>query len=210
MIALQLLRKILLHGAMLMCLANALPAQAQSKSSKVDFPQGLEWQMMREVTFDYAPRKSGTDQERAISESLWAKELAARPTNRLARADGTKLTGKYPGFVLISSINVNDNSYIFSMFDSINAECEKAADGRNVVDMYSKCAMRVVRRNQDGKVTQSQVIPDFCFLNLDDQDAPLDKNHTEIAYDAPNKTVYFRTIQTGKVVTACNRAVRVG
>ena len=77
------------------------------------------------------------------------------------------------------------------------------------MDMYSTCPMRFIAQHKGtGRIAQKD-LPGYCFLHEDGEDAPLAKNHTEIAMDSKGETVYFRIIQHGKSVPACNRAIRL-
>ena len=42
-----------------------------------------------------------------------------------------------------------------------------------------------------------------------DPDQPAAKNHTAVAFDAKTATAYFRVIQYGKHVPACDRGIRL-
>jgi hypothetical protein len=88
--------------------------------------------------------------------------------------------------------------------------CEPALNGKNVVDMYSKCMARVSIGKANAHVVE---FLGFCYLETlwatPQESKYRELNHNEYAFDARDGIAYFRTIQYGKEVPACRRAVRM-
>lgn len=189
--------------------ALCAPVYAQ-KQQVAKFPKGLKWEMMSHVAFNYPPfPESATSPElRKTAEHIWAKELDALPTDTFPKAGGGTRTGKYPAFILMSSNESDNIKHVFSIMDAGPYDkCEHDHSSE-----YSVCVMRMVTEDKKTGKTQQRDYKNFCFLHLlsDDgasEDENTKNNHTEIAFDKKSKTVYFRIVQDGKVVPACNRQV---
>jgi hypothetical protein len=160
----------------------------------------LQWHWMNEAVVDGPNFKSSaTRNEQRLMETVWAKEIAAAPSN--AR-------GRSPSFILVSSVKLDEDTYVFSLYDrAAYAPCEPPPNGRAATRLYSVCPLRVIRFDAAGKGS-SRDYPGFCRLNLDFPDTPRAKTHTEYAVDPHTATVYLRVVQYGKVVPQCGRALK--
>lgn len=182
-----------------------LPALAQirvTSSDKVIFPAGLKWERMREVEYRYTPKPAKNFKDKAddvTARMIWADEIekseAVMPQRNM--------------FVLLAKTTArNGVPVIFSLLDMLDYErCEPSTNGKDMVDMYSKCLARVAI----GKPSKPHLVEfnGFCYLNLDFPETPIEKNNTQFAFDANTATAYFRVIQYGKSVPACNRMIKI-
>ena len=190
--------------------AGAQLANAQSPApQKVSFPAGLKWQMMPLVTFSFPGYHEGTPAQRQLARSVWGQDIDGLPLNDVRR-DGSR----FPAFVLLSPMfETPQFRYVFTGMSAAGAVYEHCEDPPNSAGaetpMYSICPMRVVIEDKaSGKRTQ-QDFPRYCHLFVDDPDQPAAKNHTAVAFDAKTATAYFRVIQYGKHVPACDRGIRL-
>ena len=180
-----------LKNALILFCLSAIPVSAFA----INFPSGLSWKIMPEVTFNYA-NTTGTKEQRETVKTIWRNKLKASDT----------------AFSLLANAATQENNYYFSMLNSETSGCIAApnGDGENLEpDAYSTCSMRVVQQNKISKQVKVQDLQNYCYLNLNDEPGELAKNHTEFAYDSKSKTVYFRTIMYGKHAPACDRAIRL-
>lgn len=188
-----------------LALGLALLPAAQAQQA-VKFPAGLKWEMMKLAAFDAPPglfKETASQEERQLAATIWTKEMAA---NTGTVMDGTKMSSK----ILIHSFEHNNFIYTFTSLNiPFQNGCEPPANGRDVVDIYSTCPMRFIAQHKETKKIAQKDFPGYCFLHYGDSDNPLSENHTEIAMDNKGETVYFRTIQHGKEVPACNRGIRL-
>lgn len=191
--------------ALALGLALLPTAHAQQKGG-VKFPKGLKWEMMKLAAFDAPPglyKETASPDEKQLAAAIWAKEMAA---NTATTFDGKKMSSS----VLIYGFEDDNFRYTFTSLDiPFQNGCEPPANGWDVEDMYSTCPMRFIAQHKETKKVAQKDFPGYCFLHEDGEDAPLSKNHTEIAMDSKGGTVYFRIIQHGKPVPACNRAIRL-
>lgn len=183
---------------------NAQPQQAQR--SRVTFPDGLHWQPMAGVSFDFPPRTYGTPAQRKLSGELWKKELAV--------PGFVDSRGRRPAFILLSSFDDGPLRYIFtSLSAAIGAypNCDPPPNGGDATTpIYYTCPMRVVAESRKTGEQKSQEFPDYCNLFPADDGSTPGKSDTQIAFDKAKKTVYFRVIQYSKPRPECNRAIRLG
>lgn len=178
-------------------------AQVRATSSdQVVFPQGLQWQRMQRVSIYIREAPHVRSENPAlvpVVTSVWADEI----DRLLAQARGHRETA------LVGQVEMRGRSVHFSLLTLPDFDrCEPPLNGKDVVDMYDKCLARVAI----GPVQRPHVIEfrDFCILNVDyDQNAPLEQNHTQFAFDQATSTAYFRVIQHGRFVPACNRSIRL-
>jgi len=186
------------------CLASATSwAQVRATSSdQVVFPAGLQWQRMQSVSIHVkeAPHVRSENQALVpVVENVWADEIE----RLLSRSNVVLQTA------VVARAEVRGQPVHFSVIGLMDFErCEPPLNGKDVVDMYSRCLARVAI----GPVQRPHVIEfrDFCILNVDyDQNAPLEQNHTQFAFDRGTSTAYFRVIQHGRFVPACNRSIRL-
>ena len=189
------------HALALLLLAAGITGSVQAQTGSSRAPGALNWKWMDEVTFDFKPRRSGTEAERTITGSIWAKEL---------RSAVDPLSGERdPSFVLVGSAQHNGAHFFFSIYRSAKYACERPPNGSAGINhMYSRCPLRVTLVTADGRML-SQDFAGYCALNDDSVDIPRSRNHTEYTFDPRSGTAYFRVIQHGKVVPVCNRSVRI-
>jgi hypothetical protein len=161
----------------------------------INFPNDLSWSTMPEITFNY-PTKTGTAKQKELIRQIWGKKLQNKDT----------------AFVLLATSNTKDNIYHFSILNSERSGCIAPPNGdgtNNKQDTFSMCSIRISQQNKITKETKIQDIPNYCYLNLDDEPGELIKNHTEFSYDDKSKIAYFRTIMYGKHIPTCDRAIRL-
>lgn len=154
-----------------------------------------QYSVIPEVTFNYA-NKTGSKSEAQLVKKVWGNKL--KPTDT--------------AFALITSVETPNNTYIFSMLNSENSGCIAAPNGTGsnaFVPLYSTCAMRVIQISKATKKAHFSDIPNYCYLNLNDEPGELAKNHTEYTYNEKTKTVHFRTIQDGKHIKTCDRSIKL-
>jgi hypothetical protein len=197
----------------ILSLTCALQVSAQVTQLKgTPVPQDLEWELMKEVSFNSKTKNSANDPDWLQTGLVWNKELGARPQGTFALPDGGQYQGITPASAIIAGTPAGDRGksyFLFSLYKSKGTACDKPALGRSGPDQYSKCTMRAVRFNRDFKVLHQQDVADFCYLHYGAKDSPLALNYTSLAYDPRSNIVHFRVIQDGKLVPACNRAVRI-
>lgn len=147
---------------------------------------------MREIVFRSSKFPStSTSEERDAAQQIWAAELAKGRAN-------------LPAFVLLGDVRQGDKRLIFSMFDAAGSDmCEESENGHNAKDIYTVCRLRVVSWPVQG--TKAAELPGYCMVSGGDH--PM--NRVEYRYDTAVQTMHFRTIQYGKVVPACNRALKL-
>ena len=184
-----LLRTILFALVPSIAIAAATSAQAQA------------WESMREVVFDSSAFSStGTNEDREILKTVWATELSAP---RLGSA-GKRM----PAFALLGDTPTAEGKVIFSMFAAAgNTLCQDAPNGAAVKDIYSICTMRVIAWPPRLGLRAIE-LPGYCMLY-----ANTDRSQNRVEYriekTQPALTIRFRAWQFGKVIPACNRAVRL-
>jgi hypothetical protein len=190
-------------------------SHAQLVSQNVNFPKGILWQMMPQVTFNAKDQPSGTPDQRMIAEAIWRKELSQVGEYDHIQADGSHDKGKLPSFILLGTASFDFYQFIFTSNRSFGA-CEPPPNGpfsdpKLKAPMYSTCDLRIVRTDSRNKQRVVRQVPNFCHLYIDNPpDQYLSNNHTEMAFDAWTKTVYFRVIQYGKRLPECDRRLTVG
>lgn len=155
------------------------------------------WQPMREAVFD-KPRlpSTATEEDRAMAQRIWGIELAAR------RSDSQ---GMFPGFVLIGDVREGSKRIVFSMYAAAGSEyCDPAANGAAAKDIFVECRMRVANWPYSGR--HMAELPGYCMIYA----ASETNSRVEYRYETAAQTVHLRTIQFGKVVPQCSRALKLG
>ncbi|MDR2837758.1 MAG: hypothetical protein LBV49_04195 [Azonexus sp.] len=188
-----------LRGAIaaLVCVIAA-GASAQSATP----PAGLQWQWMHEFNFNTNNfPDTGTLEEKSLLAKIWEKEI----NSTISTTNGSLMLST----ALMGSVEYNGTKVILTMFDSANSDCIQPGNGRSMHDMYGTCALRLIRFLPDGKSNVQDLPTQFCMLDVDSPNNPRSKNHNEYAFDQRTGIVYLRVIQYGKVVLACNRALRI-
>ncbi|WP_404299047.1 hypothetical protein [Alicycliphilus denitrificans] len=172
-------------------------SMGQAFLAQAQMPSQPAWQPMREAVFDSSNFPStASPEDRAIAQRIWANELMAR------LKDEQRFL---PGFALIGDVREGEKRIVFSMFAAAASEhCEPAANGAAVQDIFVECRMRVVGWPPTGRHIAE--LPGYCMIYGGDHK----KNRVEYRYDTSAQTLHFRTIQFGKVVPACSRALKLG
>lgn len=167
------------------------PSQAQEITK-------LPWMPMREVVFDSTKFPStGTEEDRAMLKLIWARELAAPRS----ASSGQIL----PAFTLIGDVRQGGRRVVFSMFSAASSDrCESPENSADAKDIYSVCSMRVTPWPMQGH--QVADLPGYCMV----YGTQRDKSRIEYAFDTSDRTLRLRTIQFGKEVPACARALKLG
>lgn len=178
--------------------------------NQVVFPPGLKWEMMRPAQINFEPAVPGTPYNKGStkdaqqSEMLWSDIIA--PALKVDRTrsfffnnyDATDANNREIYFSLLS---------FFGDYD----KCSPALDGKDAVDIYEKCLLRI--RVTGDKLTRpvTYEFKDVCTLHVvfEDQNTQIRNNQTQIAFDRQRNAAYIRVIQNGKTVPACNRAIRL-
>lgn len=173
-----------------------------TSTDQVKFPAGLKWEPMREVRFQDSPKPGAKplSKDYAAALAVWSDEVKRSFDQAPAFSVG----------VLLAQARSARNSVLtFSLLSVMDFDrCEPPLNGKNVVDMFSKCLARVHVGHTPQPVMKE--FAGFCYLHIDNNpDTPLAKNHTEFAFDVQTNTGYFRVIQYGKEVSACRRAIVV-
>ena len=159
------------------------------------------WETMREVVFDSSVFSStGTAEDREILKTVWATELSAP---RLGSA-GKRM----PAFALLGDTATAEGKVIFSMFAAAgNTLCLDAPNGTAAMDIYSVCTMRIIAWPPRPGLRAIE-LPGYCMLY-----ANTDRSQNRVEYrieqTQPALTIRFRAWQFGKVIPACNRAMRL-
>lgn len=192
------LQKILKGAVAVAAAALAIGVSAQG----VQAPAGLQWQQMHSIWFNTTVFSStGTPEEKELLGKIWAKEISGSMKNQ----NGSL----FPSSALIGNIEQNGIKIIFTMYNRAGSDCMQPGNGQGMVDMYATCPLRVIRLSGNDKPIVVDLPVNFCMLDVDDEHNPRSKNHNEYALDARAGVIYLRTIQYGKVVPACNRALQV-
>lgn len=154
------------------------------------------WKPFREIVFDAVNfPSSGTSRDREILGNLWKIELSQREE----KAKGVK----YHAFTLIGDLNLGEKSVIFSFYDAAGSNtCDFAENGASAHDIYTLCTMRLSVNGGQRVIN----LPNYCMLYGGNE---RDKNRLEYRFNQKQQVVEFRTWQYGKVVPACNRALKL-
>lgn len=180
-----------LHSTLAAIFLTGVPAAAS---------QGADshlWIPMREIVFNSINFAStGTEEERQILQQIWSKELSAHLSGN---------SKELPAFTLVGDARDNGKRIIFTMFDAAGSDrCETAENGASAHDIFVLCRMRVLAWPMLGyKFTD---LPNYCMLRSGGDK----QNRVEYFYDKSQKMVKFRTIQYGKLVQNCSRALKLG
>jgi hypothetical protein len=181
---------------------HPLPPKTSAQTAKP--PAGLQWQWMDKVYFN--PIKGYPDasspEERSLMSQIWAKEIKTLQSP----GDNSPMLG-----TALSGSVVNDGiRVLMTMFNSFNSNCIQPGNGRGMYDNYATCPLRLIRFNADNRISQQDLPVQFCMLDgLGTPDDTRAKNHIEYGFDQRSGLVFFRTIQYGEIVPACNRALRI-
>lgn len=196
----------------LLGLSLALPAMAQvriTSSDKVIFPPGLKWERMRTVIVDPTLANSTTPlvqvrpEDVAAVKRIWSDEVAAAS----ARGQSADFDSQ------ISTTTFRGSPVAFSLITLPRdfERCEAALNGKNVVDVYSKCLARVAI----GPMRNPHVVEfsGFCYADsvfaTPEELQFREKTQNQFAFDEKGGAAYFRLLQHGKLVPACNRMIRI-
>lgn len=197
-----------LKPALALALGLALLPAAQAQQA-VKFPAGLKWEMMKLAVFDddYI-KETVSPAEKNLAAEIWKEEIKALPNNNF--------TNKRESSSVLVGVFENDKyRYVFSsLWSGAHPECTAPSGtlGHSVVglenmQLYPTCPMRIVRMDKSSREIKTWKQKDFCFVHEDFKNTPLDKNHTEMAVSG--NVAYFRSIQYGKHVLRCDRAIQL-
>ncbi|THT98419.1 hypothetical protein E9531_14500 [Lampropedia puyangensis] len=161
--------------------------------------QQQNWQTMNLAVFN-SPyyESSASEAEVELARSIWKDEIASIPTS--------KERGKLPGFVLISSTEINGKQLIFSSLSG-SGVCPPAPNGRSQVDIYGECPLKITLLSA-GKAT-TRTVEGFCHLYGLHKDNPLSLNQTQFNFDPETGVAQFRVIQHGQLVPQCSQRIVV-
>ena len=180
---------LLLTAGLVVCTLPAAAHNAQGRTA---------WKQMPEITFNFY-QKTGTPQQAKTVREVWGNRLRPRDV----------------AFALLTEVDTAENHYIFTMLDNNDipgGTCLPPPNGDGTTrtqPTYATCKMRVVQRHKASGRTTVRDLPNYCYLNLDDEPGNLAQHHTEYAYDAANKIMRFRTIMYGRHVRGCDRSIRL-
>lgn len=190
----------------------AFPAIAQvrvTSSDKVIFPPGLKWERMRTVIVDPSLTNSPTPlvpvrpEDMAAVKRIWSDEVAsAAAKGQSADFDSQISTTTYKGTPIAFSLITLPLDF---------ERCEAALNGKNVVDVYSRCLARVAI----GPMRNPHVVEfsGFCYADsvfaTPEELQFREKTQNQFAFDEKSGTAYFRLLQHGKPVPACNRMIKI-
>ena len=191
-------------------LAHAQATSVRATSTdQVKFPAGLKWERMRDVATNFAPADPKTPVVKFLPSDLatvnviWHDLIAAKAE-------------KAPIFnMLIANTSLHGRSLVFSQVDLLDfTRCEPAANGRSVVDVYSKCLARVAIGGPDKSAPpQIREFDNFCFVmspwETKEEQRFRALNQVQFSFDPATATAYFRLIQHGAPVPACNRSIKL-
>ena len=180
-------------------LATTATAQIQQNARP---PADLKWEQMHVLNFNTTNFPDiGTPEEKTLLSKIWKKEINS-PRDPV---DGSLMLST----ATIGTIQYKGGVVVLTMFNSAFSNCIQPGNGRGMVDMYATCPLRIVRIFEGVQPTAQNLPAKFCMLDIDDSHNPHEKNHDEYAFDARTGIVYLRTIQYGKVVPECNRAIQI-
>ena len=204
---------VLTFFVLLIGLASGVHAQAPTvratSTDQVRFPAGLKWERMRDVATNFAPADPKTPVVKFLPSDLatvnviWHDLISAS-------------TEKAPIFnMLIANTSLRGRSLVFSQVNLLDfTRCEPPANGRSVVDVYSKCLARVAIGGTDKSAPpQIREFDNFCFVmspwETQEERQFRALNQVQFSFDPATATAYFRLIQHGAQVPACNRAIKL-
>lgn len=141
----------------------------------------------------YSHLPQGGPDDYALAKNIWADEIK-------------QIRDSFPISVLQKTINFQGKQYTFSILDSGFQHCIPPGNGKYMVDMYSTCPLKIGRIDEKTLETSLVVKNDYCFLLEGKTDRT---NETQFLWDKKNRTAYFRIIQHGVPVPACNRAIQL-
>ena len=200
--------------ALCLTLAGVFITQAHAQvrvtsSDKVIFPAGLKWERMRTVILDrrgetaQSPMVPVRPEDITASKRIWSDEVAVAAAQ-----------GKNADFhSQISTASYKGAPIAFSLIDlPMDFErCEQALNGKDVVDVYSKCLARVAIGG--GRNPHVVEFSGFCYADsvfaTPERLKFRAKTQNQFAFDEQQGIAYFRLIQHGKPVPACNRTIEI-
>lgn len=113
-----------------------------------------------------------------------------------------------PAFALLGDIATAEGKVIFSMFAATgNMFCQDAPNGAAVKDIYSICTMRVIAWPARPALRAIE-LSGYCML-FANTDPSQNRVEYRIEQTQPAPTIRFRAWQFGKIIPACNRAMRL-
>ena len=189
--------------------AQGAPALRATSTDQVKFPAGLKWERMRDVATNFAPADPKTPVVKFLPSDLTTVNVI---WHDLISAS----TEKAPIFnMLLANTSVRGRSLVFSQVNLLDfTRCEPPANGHSVVDVYSKCLARVAIGGTDRSAPpQIREFDNFCFVmspwETKEEQQFRAMNQVQFSFDPVTATAYFRLIQHGAPVPACNRAIKL-
>lgn len=149
----------------------------------------LKWVTVPEINFNFSDPPKGTAQQKSIVRKIWGKEIS----------------GSNSIFVLLAGAETSENIYYISILLSQD-HCPPTPNGSGKYsqpDLFTYCPARVWQQNKKTKAVKIQNFKDFCYL----EDDP--RGHTEFAFDETTNIAHLKTMQYGKFVPDCARAIRL-
>jgi hypothetical protein len=205
-------KRLVCAATLLMGAALTIPAFAQvrvTSSDKVIFPVGLKWERMRTVILDpssatkESPMVPVRGEDINAAKRIWTDQVAAaKAKGEPADFDSQISTASYKGTPLAFSLITLPMDF---------QRCEQALNGKNVVDVYAKCLARVAIGNMQNPYVVE--FSDFCYadsvFSTPEEMQFRAKTQNQFAFDEKQGVAYFRLLQHGKFVPACNRMIRI-
>jgi hypothetical protein len=197
---------------LLLAVSWVSPATAQvrvTSSDKVIFPAGLKWERMRTVILDrsgetaQSPMVPVRPEDVAASKRIWNDEVAkATAEGKNADFHSQITTTTYKGKPVAFSLIALPMDF---------ERCEQASNGKDVVDVYSKCLARVAIGG--GRNPHVVEFSGFCYADsvftTPEELKFRAQTHNQFAFDDQQGIAYFRLIQHGKLVPVCNRTIKL-
>ncbi len=192
--------------------ALTIPAFAQvrvTSSDKVIFPAGLKWERMRTVILDSSaatkesPMVPVRGEDINAAKRIWTDQVAAaQAKGKVPDFDSQISTASYKGTPLAFSLIALPMDF---------ERCEQALNGKDVVDVYAKCLARVaIGSKQNPYVVE---FSGFCYadsvFSTPEELQFRAKTQNQFAFDDKHGVAYFRLLQHGMFVPACNRMIRI-
>ncbi|MBL8388159.1 MAG: hypothetical protein JNK17_08100 [Hydrogenophaga sp.] len=208
-----LLLTLMFVAALLLGMAPSARAQGTevraTSTDQVKFPAGLKWERMRDAATNFVPADPKTPVVKFLPSDLATVNVV---WHDLISAS----TEKAPIFnMLIANTSLRGRSIVFSQVDLLDfSRCEPPANGRSVVDVYSKCLARVAIGGKDKSApAQIREFDNFCFVmspwETKEEQQFRALNQVQFSFDPATATAYFRLLQHGAPVPACNRAIKL-
>ena len=130
-----------------------------TSTDQVRFPAGLKWEPMREVRFQDPPKPGAKplSKEHAAALAVWSDEV---------KRSFDQAPAFSVGVLLAQARSARNTVLTFSLLSVMDFDrCEPPLNGKNVVDMFSKCLARVHVGHTPQPVMKE--FAGFCYLHID-------------------------------------------